>query len=274
MEKKVEQGNCLTAAITYVIMIAANVLAETLRLGGVTTAEISAKYPNLFTPAPTAFAIWAVIYLLLAVYTIYQLDLFHRTRGSGYCATELTGRIAPWYTLSSLANALWVVAWHFDLIIVTVLLMALLVYSLAQIIRMLCGAQLCFKERICVRLPFSVYFAWILVAAIANVTVLLVSLNWNGWGVSREIWTIIALALGAGLGIAGMLYCKNIAFGLVFLWAYAGILKQHASPLGWDLQYPQVVTALLICMLLFVGVIGYLLFEKRKKINPDTTTND
>jgi len=258
----------MTAAAAYIIMIAANVLAETLRLGGVTTAEISAKYPNLFTPAPATFAIWAVIYLLLAVYTIYQMDLFHRTRGSGYCATELTRQIAPWYTLSSLANALWVVAWHFNLIIVTVLLMALLVYSLTQIMRMLCGAQLCFKERVCVRLPFSVYFAWILVAAIANVTVLLVSLNWNGWGVSREIWTIIALALGAGLGIAAMLYCRNIAFGLVFLWAYGGILKQHASPLGWDLQYPQVVTALLICMLFFIGVIGYLLFEKKNKPAP------
>lgn len=269
MEKNRDRGNCLLAAVMYAAMVLVNILANTLRLGGVTTAEISAKYQNLFTPAASTFAIWGAIYLLLAVYTVYQSDIFHRSRGGGgFCATELTRRIAPWYTLSSLVNMLWVIAWQYDLIIVSVLLMAVLLYSLVQIMRMLCNIKLCLKERLCMRLPFSVYFAWTLVAAIANIAVLLVSLNWSGWGISREIWTVIALALGAGLGIAGMVLCRNIAFGLVLIWAYGGILQQHASPIGWDLQYPSVVTALLICLLLFVVAIGYLLFEKKKKPCP------
>lgn len=268
--KNKERGSCLFAAVLYAAMVLVNILANTLRLGGVTTGEISAKYQNLFTPAASTFAIWGLIYALLAVYTVYQLDIFHRARASGgFCATELTREIAPWYALSSLLNALWVVVWQYDLIIVSVLIMALLLYSLVKIMRMLCRASLCLKERLCVRLPFSVYFAWILVAAIANVTVLLVSLNWSGWGIPREIWTIIALGLGAGLGIAAMLYCKNKVIGLVLLWAYGGILKQHASATGWDLQYPSVITAILICLVLVIAAIGYLLFEKKKKPCPE-----
>lgn len=269
MEKNKDKGDCLLAAFMYVAMVLVNILANALRIGGVTTAEISAKYQNLFTPAAGTFAIWGLIYALLAVYTVYQLDLFHRSRGNGgFCATDLTRQIAPWYALSSLANVLWVIAWQYDLIIVTVLLMGVLLYSLVQITRMLCNTRLCLKERLCVRLPFSVYSAWILVASIANIAVLLVSLNWNGLGVSREIWTIIALALGAGLGVVIMVLCRNIAFGLVLIWAYGGILKEHASPTGWDLQYPSVVTAVLICLLLFVAAVGYLLFEKKKKPSP------
>lgn len=269
MEKNRDKGNCLLAAVLYAAMVLVNILASTLRLGGVTTAEISAKYQSLFTPAASTFAIWGLIYLLLAVYTMYQLDIFRRPRGAGFCATELTRQIAPWYALSSFANLLWVIAWQYDLIIVSVLLMALLLFSLVQIMRMLCNMRLCLKERLCVRLPFSVYFAWILVAAIANIAVLLVSLNWSGWGISREIWMIIALALGAGLGIAAMILCRNAVFGLVLIWAYGGILKQHASPTGWDLQYPSVVTAILICLLLFVAVIGYLLFDRKKPVQTE-----
>ena len=57
----------------YGVMVAINYLAELLRLGGKDIGEISAKYPNLFTPAGYAFSIWGLIYLLLLIYVIYQL---------------------------------------------------------------------------------------------------------------------------------------------------------------------------------------------------------
>ena len=51
-------------------MLVLNGLANGLPLNGSTTAELSARYPNLFVPAGSTFAIWGLIYLLLIVFVI------------------------------------------------------------------------------------------------------------------------------------------------------------------------------------------------------------
>jgi len=50
------------------------------------------------------------------------------------------------------------------------------------------------------------------IATIANVTIFLQSINWNGFGISEQIWTIIVLLIGAVIGITRMLKDKNIPF--------------------------------------------------------------
>lgn len=53
-------------------MVFVNFLANALPINNRSTGEISEAYPNLFAPAGFAFSIWGLIYLLLAVYLIYQ----------------------------------------------------------------------------------------------------------------------------------------------------------------------------------------------------------
>jgi hypothetical protein len=55
-------------------------------------------------------------------------------------------------------------------------------------------AQPPLAEKWFVSIPFSIYLGWITVATISNVTVLLDYLNWNGWGISPEVWTVVVLA--------------------------------------------------------------------------------
>lgn len=50
-----------------------NSLAAMGRVGGVTPAEISAKYQTMITPAGYAFSIWSLIYVGLIAFSIYQL---------------------------------------------------------------------------------------------------------------------------------------------------------------------------------------------------------
>lgn len=97
------------------------------------------------------------------------------------------------------------------------------------------------KEKLFIRLPFSVYFGWITVATIANAAALLVSLGWNGFGIPESIWTIVILGIGALIGTATLLRFKNIAYGLVLAWAYAGILIKHISASGFSSQYPGII---------------------------------
>lgn len=58
--------------LSYVSMIVVNAMANILPIGGMNTGAISDSYPNIFAPAGITFSIWAVIYLTLALYCIYQ----------------------------------------------------------------------------------------------------------------------------------------------------------------------------------------------------------
>lgn len=58
----------ISVLISYLAMITVNFLANALPIAGRNTGEISDSYPNLFAPAGLTFAIWGLIYFLLATY--------------------------------------------------------------------------------------------------------------------------------------------------------------------------------------------------------------
>jgi hypothetical protein len=143
--------------------------------------------------------------------------------------------------------------------------MLVILVSLIGINFMTKNAVLSGRERLFIRLPFSVYFGWITVATIANVTTLLVDMGWNGFGISESIWTILILAVGAAIGILTMFFFRDMAYGLVFIWAYSGILYKHISPDGFDGAYIFVIIAASISIFLFIMAEGYLFFSKKKR---------
>ena len=145
----------------YIVMVVVNALAVWLPIAGRETGEISDSYPNLFAPAGYAFSIWGLIYTLLAIYVIYQL---------GQGKNELVARINRLFIVNALLNAAWIFAWHYDVIWLSVLLMAGLLYTLIRLANILRVGNLGQKEKSLARLPFSVYFGWITVATVANVT--------------------------------------------------------------------------------------------------------
>ena len=84
-------------------------------------------------------------------------------------------------------------------------------------------------ENWAVRIPFSVYLGWITVATAANITDVLYFLNWNGFGISAEVWFLVVLA--AVIVISGLISLtrRDIAYNLVILWALVGIAVKHSS---------------------------------------------
>lgn len=238
---------------SFLIMITFNALSVLLPLNGITPGEVSDSYPNLFAPAGITFSIWSLIYLLLAAHTLYQLGLF---RGKERTSNdELLHKAGIVFAISSLANAAWIFSWHYRLIPLSMILMLVLLLCLIALEAMTHAQSLSVREKLLIRLPFSVYFGWITVATIANVTVLLVSVGWNRFGLSEAAWTILVLAAGAWIGISTLLRWHDMAYGLVLIWAYLGILIKHLSSSGFSGQYPGVITAASISILLFVVAI-------------------
>lgn len=243
----------IAAATAYVAMVCVNYLANALPINGVTTGQVSEAYPNLFAPAGPTFAIWGVIYLALGAYTVYQTGVLLRP-----------DRIAAWlprinklFILSSGANILWIFAWHYDYIGLSLLVIVIILVCLIGIADCLRGQVLSTRDYLLVRLPFSLYFGWITVAVIANVTVLLVRLEWGGFGLPEALWTVGVVFGGALIGTLRLLRDRDIAYGAVLIWAYLGILLKHASPEGHGARYVGVMAAVILCLVGFVLAIGY-----------------
>ncbi|PIS21705.1 lantibiotic ABC transporter permease [candidate division WWE3 bacterium CG08_land_8_20_14_0_20_41_15] len=240
----------ILAAGSYIAMVVVNGLANSLPINNRSTGDISSAYPNLFAPAGLTFAIWGLIYLWLFGYVLYQFVSFGKK--SEQKNEGLLKKVNLLFIATSLANICWIFAWHYDLIGLSVLIVAALIIFLIKINDILRVEKLTSKEKFFVSTPFSLYFGWITVAAIANITVFLVSVGWNGFGIADYIWTSIIISVGALIGILRMRKDKNIAYGLVLIWAYLGILYKHLSARGFDGQYPSVIVTVIICLISFI----------------------
>lgn len=249
----------ILAIVSFVGMIAVNALANILPINGVTTGAVSDAYPNLFAPAGLTFSIWGLIYLLLAIYAIYQAGFCQKSKEKN----STCDKVAPYFVASSVANILWILSWHYDLMGISVLLIATILVCLIKIADILRSEKLSSKEEFLVRLPFSIYFGWITVATIANITTYLVSLSWNGFGLSNEVWTTIVLLVGTAIGVWRMLKDRDFAYGLVLVWAYAGIYIKHTSASGFAGEYYSIIATVVSCIAVFLLAEIFLLYKTR-----------
>ncbi|MGD9618703.1 MAG: tryptophan-rich sensory protein [Mycolicibacterium sp.] len=252
-------------ALTYLAMVVMNVLANALPLNGRRTGEVSQEYQNLFTPAGLTFSIWSVIYLLLGIHVLYQLGFFHG-RQPGSERTALLNRIGLLFATSSVANTAWVFAWHYGLIPLSAVLIVVILVCLILIANAVRVADLSARERWFVGVPFSVYFGWTTVATVANVTVLLVYLNWDGFGWSEATWAVIVVLVAMAIGTVTTLRNRDLAYGLVLIWAFVGILIRQTSSDGLDGRYPVVIATVVVSLLVFVAAEIVLLRLRRSAV--------
>lgn len=225
----------------YALMLTINALANILPINNMTTGEISDAYFNLFTPAGITFSIWGVIYTLLFIYVISTFNFMDK-------------KIAIAFIVSSIFNGAWIICWHYQWLLMSLIIMILLLITLTYINEVIHKTN----TTITVKIPFQIYWGWISVATIANVTVYLVHLNWQGFNISPEIWTQIVIAIGTLLGIAVLHFRKAYAFAFVIIWAYIGILIRHINQLNnayiFIILTTTVMLVLLTLFMIFTGL--------------------
>lgn len=229
-----------------IVTIAVNLLANALPLNGQRTGEIAERFSIYFLPAGYVFSIWGLIYLALIGFAYFQ------ARRDQQSNPRLARADLP-FILSCVGNVAWLLLFHYNQYVLSefailLLLAALIfVYQALEIGR----RQVSGLERWLAQATFSLYLGWASVATIANTSMMLDYLGWNGWGVSEIGWTAIMLAVGAALALAMAVLRRDVIFILVFMWAYAGIAVRYA-------QTPPVVTAAWVgvtALALWVGLI-------------------
>ena len=101
-------------------------------------------------------------------------------------------------------------------------------------------------KRTFAHVPFSIYLGWVTVATIANATQLLVSINWNGFGIAQETWAAIMIALAVVVALLMFIRQRDVAYLLVLVWAIAGIGVKQAVVLS--VSTPAWIAVVLIAL--------------------------
>lgn len=243
MKRILQVANGIALIVTIII----NYLSNTGIFNNNTMASVSARYQNYFTPAGYAFSIWALIYIGLLAFVIYDgRSLFKHTVQQDNTVLQ----IGWWFVLSCLANCCWVIAWLYDYTGLSVLIMALLLFCLLKIIvntRMELD-KIPLTKIAFVWWPFSLYSGWITVAIIANIAAYLTKINWNGWGITAIGWAVIML-IAAGIINLIMTWRRNMReYALVGVWALIAIAvaNYNSTPL-------VVYTAIIVAAILFIS---------------------
>lgn len=250
----------IVVAISIVVMIVINVLANIIPYNGKLTGEISDSFAIYFVPAGYVFAIWGVIYLLLGVYAVYQL--MPKTY-----ANRALNAVSWWVVLSSVANSAWIMLWHYGYFYTTIVVMIVLLISLLMIYTGLLGGknkQSNTQFEWCARLPFSVYLGWISVATIANASAVLTLANWNGFGLSDVLWTVILLAIAAALGILMMFRHNDMAYSLVILWAIVGISVKWLTVKNTDAETVTIAAGVAVIVLALTFFIRAMIIDRNR----------
>jgi hypothetical protein len=213
--------------LTVILALTVNILASALPLNGQNTGEISDRFQVYFVPAGYVFAIWGLIYIGWIAFIIFQFRRSQREnprlQGLGYL-----------FALSNLANAAWLFCWHYNQFGLSVLVMlALLGLLITSYLRLDVNRRPVSRtEYWSVDVLFSVYLGWITVATVANITDWLYLVEWNGFGISAQVWAVIMLAIASLLGLGMALLRRDVGYLSVLVWAFVGIaLKQTSAPL-------------------------------------------
>jgi benzodiazapine receptor len=240
--------------IAFVLTVIINGLAgSTTLIGGVNTAFISDSNPTLITPAGFTFAIWGVIYILLGVFVVYQALPSQKDK-------EYHKQISWLFILISITNIGWIFLWQYNLVTLSLPVIVLFLIGLILIYtRLGIGkTQVTLKEKLAIHTPFSVYLGWITIATIANVAVAGVSTGWDGFGISPETWAVLIIIIALLLTLIVTVTRKDIAYGLVVIWALFGIVSKQTNT-------NIVTTAEVSAVVILIAIAALAILNKLKK---------
>lgn len=209
--------------VFYFLTLGVNYLGSSGFFNGQSQGDISDQYLTLISPAPFTFSIWGVIYSLVLITLVY---LFIKRKQRN--VSELILLISPWFIVLSLCNMGWIVAFSYERLGISTILIIGMLFSLLLIIGKIYTHRFEFPSTLA-GLSFTFYCAWVTIATVVNTALLLVQLEWNGFGISYSVWTLIILAVAIAFVLIYISRYKNAAYPLPLAWAFFGIFATYRS---------------------------------------------
>ncbi|HUM11677.1 MAG TPA: tryptophan-rich sensory protein [Myxococcaceae bacterium] len=175
-----------------------------------------------FLPAPYAFIIWAPIYTGFLIFAVWQAR-------SDRADNPRVAAIRPWLMLSAVLNAAWIgaVALHRPGWTVPIIFLMLAVAITMHRVGRIGDAVVTDPAEAWLRLPFSLYAGWLVVATFVNVSTELARVGWDGFGWSPVTWGILMIVVSSIVGLSTRFRLDDPVLGAVFVWAYLAIVVQQ-----------------------------------------------
>ncbi|WP_336644507.1 TspO/MBR family protein [Microbacterium sp. USHLN186] len=186
---------------------------------------------SYLAPAGPAFAIWSVIYLGLAAYTIWQALPAQRTNPRQV-------RTGWWIALSMVLNGLWLVAARYLTLPLTVVVIALLLIVLAVVIVRLGRPAAGWLELILLDGTMGLHFGWVTIATVANTAAWLTQTLPDDLADQADVWGVAVLVVVTIIGALGALVTRRIAPALATAWGLAWLAvgrltgEPHSTAIG------------------------------------------
>lgn len=246
--------------ILFSITLGINFLGATGQINNLSQSDVSDRYHTLITPAGFTFSIWSVIYGLMLI-SILLMIVKHNERY--YKKTIEATSFYLW--VAFIANSLWIVSFSYLQIGISTIFIFIYLFSLMFIIKQL--HSLNDTKRWVFPLTFGIHAGWVFIASVVNIAAFLVQIEWNGFGLSDELWAILIMIIAGLLALFVLLQVKNATFTLPIAWAFFGINQ--------ELQNTVQSTSLNILSLVLVAILSmaaiFLFIRNQYSISPINT---
>jgi hypothetical protein len=207
---------------------------------------------TLIAPAGSAFGIWSVIYLGLAIYTVWQWL-------PGQLHAPLHRRIGWLVAASMLLNAAWLLVvragWLVARVAVVVALVLVLGLLIGRRVQLRAGGVL---DAVIVDGTFGLYVGWVSVATCANITAVLVAAGVTPEPGIAAAAAVVVLVVALGIGLLLIRSSRgNPAIPAAMAWGIGWIAVGRLT--GEPASTITGVAAIVVAVALIVaGVLGVL----------------
>jgi hypothetical protein len=186
------------------------------------TAELSEKYQTLMTPASTAFAIWAVIFLAQGAWAVLQLLPKFRAHPMVQDGTSY------WYLSVAAMQIGWTFAFAYEVIPLSLAFMLLILLSLYGILysQYYATSDGSLLEFWVLRFPFAVHAGWITAASALNINVQVVSMEQPGYVQLAVAIVSLAVLHAVSVWVLFFISRPNWTIACVLTWAFGWIYNE------------------------------------------------
>jgi hypothetical protein len=211
-----ERLRAILVLVATAATIIFNSLASAGYLNGVTPEVISNKYTTLMTPAGYAFAIWSLIYLGIAAFSIYQFlpDNLERLVG-----------VRTLFLITCVLNCGWVYFWHHEQLVVCFVLILLLAVTLFLIVLRLRHIEKT-GEYWLARVPFSIYCGWVTAATLVSIPI---TLAYLGMPQAGSLLPVVLISIATLLGVFVRIRLRDYIYPLAIAWALTAIAVKQSG---------------------------------------------
>lgn len=217
-------------SVSLFALLVISLLVQYKILNSNTVREITARYGSVFTPADVTYMLWGPIYLGLAAFCGYHLVVSFKHDYESLANRDIR-IVGSLFAMNNIIGIAWLLAWSNDQLLLGTIFMfaqALLVWRI-NIRLKIHDEQRKLASKSFTQFPFSIYFAWITVAALTCLGTLLTSNGWVGMGLGLTAaqFGIVLITLTTMITVLVVILRRNVSYGLVIMWVMYGIILQR-----------------------------------------------